>query len=325
MDKNFYAKRRILITGAAGNIGSMLARGLAGRCASLALTDMREPAPGVAPKGAAFYKKDITKGGFWRGFAGKFDTIFHLAAQTNAYRSSASVPEDWSVNVKPVAALIDLVLKTTWRPDVVFASTATVIGMTRSRTARAPARESPATVYDLHKFISEKYFAYYAAQLGGKAVSLRLSNVYGPGGCPSSHGRGMVNMMIRRAIDGLDLELYGSAVYVRDYTYIDDVVNAFIYSAPSIGVLNGKSYFIGTGKGHTIRQLAEKIVSRARAITGVSVGIRSRPFPKRAFEIEKRSFVADIRGFIAATGWKPSIDLDLGIELTARRLIAERQ
>lgn len=311
----------VLITGGAGNIGTTLAKRLMGHCRGVMVTDNREPQldETLRREGKfSFFKQDLTKDNPWRPFENKVDLIFHLAAQTSAYRSNNSIIDDWQVNVKPVIQLLDYLKGKPWRPDIIFSSTATVVGLTEKWPVSEMRREVPLTIYDIHKLTVEKYLKFYREEMSGRCAALRLSNVYGPGGdVHNVQDRGIVNQMLRKALHREGLTLYGQGDYVRDYVYIQDVVDAFISAGIHVSQLNGEAYFIGTGSGHTIQQLAEKIAAQAARRTGHNVSIQRQPFPRGALSIEERSFVADIRSFQERTGWVPATDLDLGIALTA--------
>jgi len=311
--------KNILITGGAGNIGSLLAQSLIGRCRSVVCSDRREPVKNQGDsRNITFIEQDITQDNVWSSFEGKIDLIFHLAAQTSAYRSNESIAEDWKINVKPVIGFLDSLKNKSWRPAMVFSSTATVVGLVNTWPVASNTREVPTTIYDIHKLTVEKYLKYYHEQMGGVSASLRLANVYGPGGGdPTSQDRGIVNQMIRKALSKEALTIYGQGDYVRDYIYIQDVVNAFVCAGEHVESLNGEAYFVGTGKGHTIGQLAEKISKEASRRTGQNVAIKQQPFPAGALSIEQRSFVADSKDFQQLTGWKPAVNLDQGLSLTA--------
>ncbi|MBF0331743.1 MAG: NAD-dependent epimerase/dehydratase family protein [Candidatus Omnitrophica bacterium] len=319
----FFRGKKILITGGCGNLGLTLSEQLMGQECAVALLDTRPPqwASGCTlPKGWSFHQIDMASPDVWQGFAHQADIIFHLAAQTSAYRANADVAADWKINVQPVIKLLETSVNKGWRPDVVFASTATVVGITDDPYKPHGHAERPSTIYDVHKLAVEKYLWHYVDQLGGRATALRLANVYGPGALTGAQDRGIVNMMVRKALAGEDIVVFGTGEYVRDYVLTFDVVAAFLSAAVHIEDVSGRPFFIGTAQGHTINELAAKIASTVGGRTGKVVAVKHQPFPDGALAIERRSFIANASDFMHKTDWQARVMLDEGIRMTMQSL-----
>src|SRR5258708_19376808 len=101
-----------------------------------------------------------------------------------------------------------------------------------------------------------------------RGAVLRLTNVYGPGPRIRGAGRGVLNAMVRRAVAGEPLTVYGSGNYLRDYLYVRDAALAFVAAAGAIEALNAGHWVIGSGEGHTINDAFNVIADRAAAPTG---------------------------------------------------------
>ena len=248
------------------------------------------------------------------------DVVFHFAAQTSTYTANADPLADHAVNVLPMLHLLDTCRQRGFRPTVCFASTVTIAGIPK----RLPVDEShdaqPLTVYDLHKKMAEQYLCWYASQGWVQGITLRLANVYGPGPHSRQNDRGILNQMIRRALAGEALTVYGAGEQLRDYLYIEDAARAFAVAAVHAEMLNGRRFVLGSGVGHSIAETLKMVAARAAARTGRAVEVRNVTPPEALSPIEQRNFVADSRQFREATGWNPHISLSEGIDRTMEEL-----
>ena len=184
----------------------------------------------------------------------EYDIIFHLIAQTSSHIANEHPESDFQVNVLPVRSIIEVCRKKNLVPTIIFPSTACVYGL--ADISGGPIKESvashPTTIYECHKLAAENYLRYFAQAGWCKSASIRLPNVYGPGQL-KDNDRGVLNKMIRKAVNGEDLAIFNPiANCVRDYIYISDVIIALLSAAHYIDNLNGGIYNIGTGVGHTI-------------------------------------------------------------------------
>jgi len=297
-------KKKILVTGASGYIGSTVAKALSRFDCRLHLLSRRD--------NQVF---DITKKNFWQSVLKNVDIVFHFAGQTSSSFANNHPIEDTQTNLLPIVRLIETCQEHHYSPDVIFAGTVTQAGNTRGRI-NEDFKDNPITVYDINKLTAETYLRYYSDQAFGRAVILRLCNIYGPGPSNSKPDRGIVNLMIKKALKNELITVFGKGNYVRDYLYIDDVVNAFIKAAINIDKTKGKYYVIGTGVGHTILQMATAIKEEVKNIIDKEPAIIFSPFPKNTSVIEYRNFIADSTRFKKDTGWSAKISLKEGIKKT---------
>ena len=181
--------------------------------------------------------------------------------------------------------------------------------------------ENPITVYDIHKLCCEKYLSYYAQNHYVRSCSLRLANVYGPGTATGSADRGILNMMISRAIQSESLSIFGDGKQVRDYTYITDVVRAFEAAAAYIDKTNGQYFNIGSGQGHNFIEAFSAVAECVRLKIGQNAEIEHVAAPADLASIETRNYVADTANFSATTGWSAQVDLRSGIQKTVEQLV----
>lgn len=264
---------------------------------------------------------DIRHSFDWEALVRNTDIIFHFAAQTSAYVANESPVDDVGINVLPILHILEACRKQKVKPAVLFASTVTVAGLPERIPVDELRPDTPITIYDLHKQMAENYLKYYIKSGNVEGTVLRLSNVYGPGPESSHSDRGILNAMIRRAISGEPLTVYGKGNQVRDYIYVDDVARAFFIAAENIEKINGRHFVIGSGEGHTIAEAMNLVAGRVALKTGIRAEVRhvEPPFPQSP--IEARNFVADASAFQEATGWHPRQKIVGGIDLTVEALL----
>ena len=244
------------------------------------------------------------------------DVIFHFAAQTSVAAAANDPDGDFKANVLPMRHLLAACGERRRRPIVIFAGTVTQAGLPSRLPVDEDVPDNPITVYDQHKLIAEAALKSATGQGVVRGASLRLANVYGPGGHGRNADRDVLNRMIRRALDGDPLTLFGSGEYVRDYVFIDDVIDAFLMGAARADQISGRHFVIASGQGISIRDAFALVAARVARVTGqhVPVTITEPSAPLSA--IEQRHFVGEPARFTAATGWRPACGLAAGIDRT---------
>ena len=275
--------------------------------------------PDVSEKRAKVvnFSGDIRSPVVWEKALRGVDIVFHLAAQTSETKARADVVSDFAANVVPVINLLEVCKRKRWHPDVFFAGSITEVGIPIRLPFDESHSDNPATIYDLHKLIAEDYLGFYAKQGILRGTTLRLAYVYGPGPKSSTAQRGVLNKMIKMAIGGEELTVWGRGSFLRDYIFVDDVVEAFILAACHISKLNGRHFVIGTGKGYTLSEAFKMVSETAAKKTRKKVKIVHVKPPQDQTSADTSSYVVSSKLFTKLTGWKPKLSLPKGIAATA--------
>jgi UDP-glucose 4-epimerase len=305
----------ILITGASGYLASNLTKSLQNISCTLRRLS-RKPALPVL-KGKAIIEDiqgEITEASVWSQVLQGVDIVFHFAGQTSVYVADEDPGIDYSANVLPMLHMLETCKKNGGQTDIIFAGTSTQLGLPETLPVNEMFQDKPITIYDLHKWMAENYLKYYARMGVVRGVTLRLTNVYGPGPKSSSDDRGFLNAMVRRAISGQSLTLYGKGECIRDYIYVDDVLSAFLLASKNMALLNQSHFVLGSGEGHSIFEALHRVADRTTLKTGERVDVKSIEPPKNISPIEERYFIADSQSFSRITGWDPEISLSEGID-----------
>jgi len=316
---SYYQDKTILVTGGLGYIGSSVIGMLSGLACNIIVADKVSRGLRGFPEAAAkisLIEADIRERDIWRGLLDDVDILFHFAAQTSSKISNDNPLRDTEMNLLPIISLVETCQKDKVSPRIIFSGTATQVGFTEDFPVNEDFKDLPVTVYDINKLAAEKYLQYYGSQLKNKAVTLRLANVYGPGPRSSSADRGILNLMVQKAIKGEAITIYGDGNFIRDYVYIDDVARAFLSAGANIEKLSGNYFIVGSGEGHTIAEAFTLIRDIAKEKTGKASQILHVPLPEGLSKIEYRNFVADVAKFNDVTGWSPKVSLKQGIEQT---------
>jgi len=302
--------KTVVVTGAGGYIGSVLVDSLVKYSCKVIRVSRNKLMPLTDTKSI---KADIRNLEAWAEIVAQADIIYHLAGNTSVYEAAKNPVESLNSTLLPLNHLIKTVQERQCKPRVVFASTATVYGMTSQLPVAETVEPKPITVYDLHKLFAEQQLALATQQGLLESVSLRLANVYGPSSSVSSaDDRGILNRVTAMALQGEDLMVYGDGNYLRDYVYISDVVNAFLFAGVS-PKLGGQSFNVASGVGTTVKQAFALAANQVEKITGQAIEISCVAWPVGTDSIEFREFRADIEKYTIATGWNPLINLKEGI------------
>ena len=309
---------RALITGGAGYLAASLAHDLLAAGRSVRRMHRPGKAAPEAPAGAALedFVGDVTRREDVERAVRDVDVVFHLASQTSVYVAEADPEADVTANVLPMLYLLEACRALGTRPLVIFAGTVTQAGIPKALPVDESALDDPCTIYDVHKLVAERYLKHYSRSGFVRGATLRLANVYGPGPKSSRADRGVLNAMIKKALAGETLKLYGTGEYLRDYVYVEDAARAFALAGSSPEAVDGKHFVLGTGEGHTLAHAVRLVAELVAERIGRSVPVEHVPPPASLSPIETRNFVANPGALRAATGWAPRVSLRAGISRT---------
>ncbi len=319
----FYKGKRILVTGGSGYIGTHLINILSDVDCEIIKLDNRIAMQSKKKRLAKIIDiiGDIRDKKTWNEIIEEIDVIFHFAAQTSVYVADGNPVDDLNINVVPIINMLSTCKKKNTKPIILFSSTVTTVGIPRSLPVNEAHSNNPISIYDLHKIIAENYLKYYSSQNVVNGIILRLANVYGPGPKSSSSDRGILNLMIQKALNGETLTIFGEGNFLRDYIFIEDVAKAFLLAGVYSDNLGGRHFIIGSGHGTTIADTFNLVKERVFFKTGKTVTISHIPPPQNQSPIDLRNFIADSSNFKNITGWHPEYNLKEGIDCTIEYFI----
>jgi len=252
-------EKRVVVTGAAGFIGSNLTDNLLEQGAEVVGIDnlfngrLENLEEAFKNKRFQFHKGDIRDLNFLLDVFKDVDIVYHEAAFTSVPQS-VKMPENCNdVNVNGILN----VLNAARRMDVekiIYASSSSVYGDTPTLPKKEDMRRLPISPYGAAKLACEAYMQVYHHVYGLKTTSLRYFNVFGPRQKDSTYS-GVIAIWLGNIIRNEDLTIFGDGTNSRDFTYIKDVIHANILAGQSEAV--GEIFNIGAGSPITLTELAK--------------------------------------------------------------------
>jgi len=310
--------KEILITGGLGFIGSNIALRCVENNANVTLFDSKvDDLKNIKEiKGKVkIVKGDILDFDFIKELVKRKDVIFHLAAQTSHIVSMENPWLDIDVNCKGSINILEACRKNNPNVRIVFASTVTAAGVPKVTPVNEELQEFPVSIYDANKLIIERYMKLYYKNFGLKTTVLRLANVFGERQQLTNPKRGILNYMIGRVMLQEPIIVYGDGSFIRDYTYVQNFVDAFLLVAISENTI-GEFYILGSGNGMTFKEMVAKVNENVKDIIGNGTEIKNVPFPEGEKKIDSGDFIADYSKLKKATGWYPRVSFEEGLKRT---------
>jgi UDP-glucose 4-epimerase len=310
-------KRKVLVTGGAGFIGSHVADAYLGAGYDVTVLDnLSSGRRELVPAGARFVEADVRSPEARALLAsGGFTVLNHHAAQMDVRRSVADPVFDADVNLIGLLNLLEGA-RAGKVARVVFASSGGVVyGESEELPLREGAPKLPISPYGTAKLASEYYLATFAHLFGIETVALRYSNVYGPR--QNAHGEaGVVAIFSRRVLKGDPLTVYGDGEQTRDMVFVKDVADANLAASeggvPPLEDLDARAFNIGTGTETSVNQLAAAIAAAAGRTPEI------RRAPARAGELRRNALAVEKAG--RRLGWRPRTTLSEGLRSTLRTM-----
>ena len=232
--------------------------------------------------------------------------IFHQAAMRSVPRSVAEPLAANDNNVKGTLHVLEAARRAGVR-RVVYASSSSVYGDNPELPKREDQRPSPISPYAVSKAAGEQYAAVWTRLYGVETVGLRYFNVFGPRQDPASEYAAVVPRFILWALRGTPLEVHGDGSQSRDFTYIDNVVDANLLAAEAPQA-SGEVFNVGCGRRVSLLD----IVSRLERLVGRS--LERRHTPSRAGDVPHT--LADIDKAKRLMGYTALVDFDEGLRRT---------
>ncbi len=278
------------------------------------------------PNDVEFVEADVRNASALTAAMQGVEHVVHLAAQVAVTSSLVNPAFDFDVNAFGTLNVLEAARRARRAPSLIFTSTNKVYGGLEDLRVRAEAdRYMPTTErvrtrgidesrcldfhspYGCSKGAAEQYVLDYSRSFGLRTAVFRMSCIYGP----HQHGnedQGWVAHMVRRALAGDAITIYGDGKQVRDILFVDDLVAAFDKARHDIDRLSGRAFNIGGGPENTVSLLEllrhlEQLLERRieRHFDAWRIG-------------DQRYYVSDTGRFQNATGWQALTPVAQGLE-----------
>jgi UDP-glucose 4-epimerase len=299
---------KLLVTGGAGYIGSIVAQQLlAAGHEVVVLDDLSRGHRGAVPEGARLVEVDLLDAAAVHATAAEgFDGALHFAALSLVGESVAHPERYYRTNVGGTLNLLDA-LRAAGVKRLVFSSTAAVYGEPEVVPIAETAPTRPVNPYGASKLAVDGMIGDECRAHGLGAVSLRYFNVAGASGCLGEDHHPETHLIpnVLRAAQGLqaEVQLFGTdyptpdGTAVRDYIHIEDLASAHLLALDGARAGEHRIFNLGNGNGFSVRE----VIDAAREVTGLEIPVREAP--RRAGDPPQLVAASDrIR---AQLGWEP--------------------
>lgn len=299
-----------LITGGAGFIGSHIVDEVLRRGDSVRVLD--NFSTGLAPNIAAVRdrimvsEEDIRDMEKIRPCFEGVDYVIHLAALASIPRSIADPITSNAVNIGGTLNVL-VAARDAHVKRVVFAASSAAYGDNPILPRVETHEPRPLSPYALMKLTGEYYCKVFTNIYGLETVALRYFNIFGPRQNPNSPYTGVLSLFNAAYIRGTTPVIYGDGGQSRDFTFVENVVDATLRACTAPGA-SGSVFNVGVGEQHTLNE----IITLLNKIFGREV----KPRYEAARAGDVRESLADISRARAVLGYKPIVSFEEGLRLT---------
>ncbi len=301
---------RYLVTGGAGFIGSNTVDELVRRGHSVVVLDdlsagKEENLAEIRNK-ITFVKGSIIDLETLQKVMHQADYVIHLAARTSVPRSVKDPIETNRTNVDGTLNVL-VAARDNKVKRVVYAASSSAYGETPVLPKTESMQPKPISPYGVSKYVGELYAQTFGRCYGLENVCVRYFNIFGPRQDPDSPYSGVLSRFATAFLDGTQPTVFGDGGQTRDFTYVDNAVQANLLACEAPGAV-GEVFNVGTGHAISLNQVLE-LFSR---ISGKNIQAQYEP-PR---EGDIRDSLADISRAKEVLGYEPSVFFEEGLQRT---------
>jgi len=317
MDFDIFSEKKVLITGGLGFIGSNLAIKLVDLGADVTLVDSLIPTYGgnlwnVEPikDKVRINISDVRDPHAMKYLISGQHFLFNLAGQTSHVDSMENPETDLAINTQAQLQILEACRHYNPEVKVVFASTRQVYGRPREIPVREDHPLVPVDLNGVHKLAGEHYHRLFNDIYGIRSVILRLTNTYGPRMRVIDARQTFLGIWIRRLLEGLPILIFGDGSQLRDYNYVDDVVNAMLLAAKADDCC-GEILNLGSREVFSLTETAKVFLKLFP-----DGEINYVPFPNDRARIDIGDYQGDFSKIYNELGWSPDVSFEDGLRKT---------
>ncbi|MBI5381259.1 MAG: NAD-dependent epimerase/dehydratase family protein [Opitutae bacterium] len=314
--RSAFSGQRVLITGGLGFIGSNLARVLVRLGAEVTVVDSLIPEYGGNLRNLGGIDRrvhvnisDVRDRHSLPVFVRGQHFLFNLAGQTSHMDSMTDPETDLEINARAQLSILEACRAHNPGIRIVFASTRQLYGKPDYLPVDEKHPLRPVDVNGINKLAGERYHLLYDRVYGIRSTVLRLTNTIGPRMRIRDARQTFVGVWIRQLMEGKSFEVWGGE-QVRDFTYVDDCVEALLLAA-SRPEAAGMIFNLGGPPPVTLQALAELLVE----LNGSGKFV-TKNFPAERKKIDIGDFYADDRLIRETLGWRPRTGLRTALSRT---------
>lgn len=314
LNSEVFSNKNVIISGGLGFIGSNLAIRLVNLGAMVTIIDSLIPEYGgnlwniepVRDK-VKINISDVRDEYSIRNLIQGQDYFFNLAGQTSHLDSMQNPFTDLEINSKAQLSILEACRKYNPAIKIIFASTRQLYGKPQYLPVDEKHPLYPVDVNGINKLSGEWYHIVYNHVYDIKTAVLRLTNTYGPRMRIKDARQTFLGIWIRNLIENKPITIYGNGSQIRDYNYIDDVVDAFLLVASS-DLWNGSIFNLGHNEPISLKTTAEIMIGEHQ-----SGSYEFREFPEDLKKIDIGDYYSDYGKISSLLGWNPKVSIREGM------------
>lgn len=309
----FPQKTTVVVTGGAGFIGSnlceaLLKKGCAVRCIDDLSTGREENMAGLSKLGEFhFFRRDIRDLDACRDICAGADYVFHEAAWGSVPRSVKLPLIYEEINIRGTLNMLEASREAGIK-RFIYASSSSVYGDSQTLPKREGEEGAVLSPYALTKRADEEYAGLYTRLYGLQTVGLRYFNVFGRRQDPDSPYAAVIPRFIRQLLQGEQPEIHGNGLQSRDFTYIENVLEANLKACAAPDTVAGEVFNIAFGRRNTILGVYWNICA--------ALGVSLEPKFVQPRTGDVRHSNASIEKAQKLLGYRPDYDFCQGLDLT---------
>ena len=312
-----FEDKRVLITGGLGFIGSNLAIRLVELGAEVLLVDAMLPLYGgnlfniepIRDKVRVNFS-DIRDRNSMNYLVQDQDYIFHLAGQVSHVDSILDPFMDVDININGTLAVLEACHKFNPKAKIIFTGTRGQYGPSIKLPVDENAPTNPKGMYAITNLTAEKIILMYHDVHKICGTCLRITNTYGPRHQMKHNRYGVVNWFVRLAMDNQTIPLMGDGRILRDFVFVEDVVDALLLAARRTES-DGEIFNVGSGAPTSFFELVEQIIRLVGSGCYEFV-----PFAEERKALEPGDYCSDVGKIASKLGWRPTMNLEEGLRRT---------
>lgn len=323
---NMFDRKRVLITGGLGFIGSTLAHRLVDFGAQVTLVDSLIPIYGGNLRNIAGIEDrvkvniaDVRDEYSMDYLVQGQHYLFNLAGQSSHMDSMRDPYADLDINCRAQLSILEACRKHNPQLKVVYTSTRQIYGKPDFLPVDERHLLHPTDVNGVNKMAGEWYHIVYNNVYGIRGCALRLTNTIGPRMRVKDARQTFLGIWIKQLIEGQPIQVWGDGTQIRDFTYVDDCVEALLLAAATPAA-DGQIFNLGSDETINLRDLAALLIE----INGGG-SYEIIPYPADRKPIDIGDYYADYRLIQGRLGWRPKISLRDGLRRTLEFYRAERE
>lgn len=310
-----FSDKKVLITGGCGFIGSNLARTLIALGAKVTIVDSLIPSYGGNLRNISDIRdqvwlniSDVRDSHAMTYLIQDQDYLFNLAGQTSHMDSMTDPYTDLDINAKAQLSILEAARQCNPAVRIVFASTRQLYGKPQYLPVDERHPIVPVDVNGINKLAGEGYHLLYNNVYGIKSACLRLTNTYGPGMRVKDARQTFLGIWIKQILSGQSIQVFGDGKQLRDFNYVDDVVDAILLAASKDEAV-GEIINLGASEVIGLADLAQKMVEIYGSGHWDLV-----PFPVERKSIDIGDYYGDWKKASSILGWSPKVGLSEGLK-----------